>query len=127
MTKMSSLFSAFLAQTAAPSAAPSAAPAGAPQGASGFGGSWIMIAYLLLFAALYFFMIAPQRKKQKEHEKMLASLQTGDEIVTSGGIFGVITNVKDDRFVVRIADNTKIEVGKGFVQTVVKRTGEEKK
>ena len=43
------------------------------------------------------------------------------KIVTTGGIFGVITNVKDDRFVVRIADNTKIEVGKAFVQTVVKQ------
>lgn len=82
----------------------------------------MIIGYLLLFGAMYFFMIAPQRKKQKEHEKMLASLQSGDEVVTSGGIFGVITNVKDDRFVVRIADNTKIEVGKGFVQTVVKKS-----
>ena len=70
---------------------------------------------------MYFFMIAPQRKKQKEHEKMLKSLESGDEIVTTGGIFGVITNVKEDRFVVRIADNTKIELGKGFVQTVVKQ------
>ncbi len=82
----------------------------------------MIIGYLLLFGAMYFFMIAPQRKKQKEHEKMLASLQTGDEVVTGGGIFGVITNVKDDRFVVRIAENTKIEVGKGFVQTVVKKS-----
>jgi preprotein translocase subunit YajC len=52
---------------------------------------------------------------------MLAALQSGDEIVTTGGIYGTITNVKDDRFVVRVADNTKIEVGKGFVQTVLNR------
>jgi preprotein translocase subunit YajC len=76
---------------------------------------------VLMFAAMYFLLIAPQRKKQKEHEKMLKELQTGDEIVTTGGIYGQITNVKEDRFVVRIADNTKIEVGKGFVQTVVKK------
>ena len=82
---------------------------------------------VLLFGAMYFFLIAPQRKKQKEHEKMLKELQSGDEVVTSGGIFGVITNVKEDRFVVRIADNTKIEIGKGFVQTVVRKAGAEVK
>jgi preprotein translocase subunit YajC len=82
---------------------------------------------VLLFGAMYFFLIAPQRKKQKQHEKMLKELESGDEIVTSGGIFGVITNVKEDRFVVRIADNTKIEIGKGFVQTVVRKAGAEVK
>ncbi len=117
MTKMFPVLTApeFLAQTAAP----------APQ-SGGIPGVMI-IGYVLLFAAMYFFMIAPQRKKQKEHERMLKSLETGDEIVTNGGIFGVITNVKEDRFVVRIADNTKIELGKGFVQTVLKRQAGEKK
>jgi len=81
----------------------------------------MIIGYVLLFAAMYFFMIAPQRKKQKTHEAMLKSLESGDEIVTTGGIFGVITNVKEDRFVVRIAENTKIEVGKGFVQSVLNK------
>ena len=119
MTKMSSLFSSidFLAQATSPSPA--------PQGPA----AWMQILpMVLLFAAMYFLMIAPQRKKQKEHDKMLKSLESGDEIVTTGGIFGVITNVKEDRFVVRIADNTKIEIGKGFVQTVLKKqTTPEKK
>jgi preprotein translocase subunit YajC len=117
MPKMSSLFSAidFLAQAPAP---------GQPAQPS----AWVQILpMVLLFGAMYFFLIAPQRKKQKEHEKMLKSLESGDEIVTSGGIFGVITNVKEDRFVVRIADNTKIEIGKGFVQTVLKKTDDAKK
>ena len=114
MTKMYSLFSSidFLAQATPPS--------GQPQGPA----AWMQILpMVLLFAAMYFLMIAPQRKKQKEHDRMLKSLESGDEIVTTGGIFGVITNVKDDRFVVRIADNTKIEIGKGFVQTVLKKPG----
>ena len=77
---------------------------------------------VLMFAAMYFLLIAPQRKKQKEHEKMLTQLQPGDEVVTSGGIYGTITSVKDDRFVVRIGDNNaKVEVGKGFISTVVKK------
>jgi preprotein translocase subunit YajC len=111
MPKMSSVIDAasFLAQAGA-----SAQPSGPASMITG------MLPAILLMAGFYFLFIAPQRKKQKEHEKMLAALQSGDEIVTNGGIFGVITNVKDDRFVVRIADNTKIELGKGFVQTVVK-------
>jgi preprotein translocase subunit YajC len=117
MTKMSLMTDAttILAQTAAPAAS------------GGPGGSTMIIFYALLFAAMYFFMIAPQRKKQKETEKMLAALSTGDEIVTSGGIYGTITNVKDDRFVVRIAENTKIEVGKSFVTGVVSKAGSDKK
>jgi preprotein translocase subunit YajC len=98
--------------------AQTAAPAGQPQGGMG---SMMIIGYVLLFAAMYFFMIAPQRKKQKEHEKMLKSLQSGDEVVTTGGLYGTITNVKEDRFVVRIADNTKVEIGKGFVTAVLNR------
>ena len=77
----------------------------------------------LMFAAMYFLLIAPQRKKQKAHEKMLSALGIGDEVITSGGIYGVITNVRDDRFVVRISESTKIEIAKGFVQTVVKKSG----
>ncbi len=77
---------------------------------------------VLLFAAMYFLLIAPQRKKQKAHEKMLTELKAGDEVVTAGGIYGTITSVKDDRFIVRIGDNNaKIEVGKGFISTVVKK------
>src|SRR5471032_1750651 len=75
MTKM-------IAQTAAPAA-------------GGFPPSMIIV-WLLFIAGFYFLFIAPQRKKQKEHDKMLSTLQSGDEVVTTGGIYGVITNVKDD-------------------------------
>ena len=102
-------FSSFLAQ--AQPAAPS-------------GGSMLMqmLPLVLMFGAMYFLLIAPQRKKQKEHEKMLGALKAGDEIVTTGGIYGVITSVKDDRFIVRIGENNKVEVGKGFVHALVKKT-----
>jgi preprotein translocase subunit YajC len=112
MPKMSLISDALvLAQAATP-----AAPTGASQLMS-------VLPILLIFGAMYFFMIAPQRKKQKEHEKMLTTLESGDEVVTTGGIYGTITNVKEDRFVIRISDTTKIEVGKGFIQTVTKRDG----
>jgi preprotein translocase subunit YajC len=96
-----------------------AAAAPAPGPADMFKG---MLPIILMFGAMYFLLIAPQRKKQKAHEKMMSELKAGDEVVTSGGIYGVITSVKDDRFVVRIGDNNaKIEVGKGFISSVVKK------
>jgi preprotein translocase subunit YajC len=79
------------------------------------GGLAQFLPLVLLFAGMWFLVIAPQRKRQKAHDKMLTELQTGDAIVTSGGIHGTITNVKDDIFVVRIADNVKIELTKNSV------------
>ena len=55
------------------------------------------------------------------------TLSSGDEVMTTGGIFGTITNVKDDRFIIRIAENTKIEVAKSFVSAVVSKSGSDKK
>ncbi|MDP4611947.1 MAG: preprotein translocase subunit YajC [Opitutales bacterium] len=78
----------------------------------------------LLFVGMWFLVIAPQRKRQKAHDTMLTALQSGDEIVTSGGIYGTITNVKDDRFVVRIADSTKVEIGKTFIATKITPSAE---
>ncbi len=96
-----------------------------PAGPSGPGAMLVQLAPLILmFAAMYFLLIAPQRKKQKQHEKMLTELQSGDEVVTAGGIYGTITSVKEDRFVIRIGENNaKVEVGKGFISTVVKKAG----
>lgn len=70
---------------------------------------------ILLFVGMWFLIIGPQRKRQKEHDAMLTALKSGDTVVTSGGIFGTITNIKEDRLVLRIADNTKIELAKNFV------------
>lgn len=95
------------------------APAPAPGGASAL---MQMAPLVLMFAAMYFLLIAPQRKKQKAHEKMLTELKAGDEVVTAGGLYGTITSVKDDRFVIRIGENNaKVEVGKGFISTLVNK------
>ena len=98
-----------------------AAPA-TPAAPSGVAALMQLAPLALMFAAMYFLLIAPQRKKQKAHEKMLTQLQPGDEVVTAGGIYGTITSVKDDRFVVRIGENNaKVEVGKSFITTVLKK------
>lgn len=96
-----------------------AAPSGAPAGA----GTMNLVFIGFMFAAMWFLIIAPQRKKQKQHAKMLSELESGDDIVTAGGIYGQITAKKDDRFVVRIAENVKIEIAKSFVSDVVRKDG----
>ena len=70
---------------------------------------------ILLFLGMWFLIIGPQRKRQKQHEAMLSELKSGDEVVTSGGIFGTVTNVKEDRLVVRIADSPQIDLAQNFV------------
>ena len=85
-------------------------------GGSGLGG---FLPILIMFAAMYFLLIAPQRKKQKQHQKMVSELASGAYVVTSGGIYGTITNVKDDRFVLRIAEGTKIEITKNSIASVI--------
>ena len=73
----------------------------------------------LLFAGMWFLIIAPQRKRQKDHKKMLAALVKGDKIVTSGGLYGTIVNVKEDRLVIKISDSVRVELNKNFVQSKV--------
>ena len=70
---------------------------------------------LLLFVVFYLFLIRPQQKQRKEHQKMLTQIKSNDKIVTSGGIYGVVTNVKDKTLVLRIADGVKIEIDKSSV------------
>jgi preprotein translocase subunit YajC len=96
------------------------APAGPAQGS----GLMMILFYGLLLAGMYFLLIAPQRKKQKEQQKMISALSAGDEVLLTGGIFGEITSVRPDRLIVRIGDNTKVEVEKGFIHTVVRKSGE---
>lgn len=72
--------------------------------------SWSpMLLMVGMFAILYFFMIRPQQKRAKEHQSMLKTLSKGDRVLTSGGIFGKVLNVKDDVVVVEIADGCKVE------------------
>jgi len=103
------------------------AQAAAPATASPGGGYTQVIMLLLMMGGMYFLLIAPQQKKAKQQAAMIAALKTGDEVVTASGIYGVITNVKEDRFVVRIAENTKIEVDKSSIARTANPTAAEEK
>ena len=74
---------------------------------------------VVFIAAMYFLMIAPNQKKQKAWQEMLSSLKTGDRVTTSGGLRGVILQVKDDVVILRIQpDNIKLEFVKSAISAV---------
>ncbi|MFT5588040.1 MAG: preprotein translocase subunit YajC [Bradyrhizobium sp.] len=74
---------------------------------------------ILMFVVLYFLMIRPQMKRQKEQKSMMDALAKGDEVVTSGGILGKLTKVTDAYLTIEIADGTEVLVQKGAVSTLL--------
>ena len=84
------------------------------------GGSNIQMFFLIgLVVIFYFMLIRPQQKRAKEHQAMLAKLATGDEVVTSGGILGRITDVGDTFITMEVADGVRIRVQKGQIGQLV--------
>ena len=102
------MLNALLAQAQSP------APTG-PSGGFGF-----FVPFIFIFIIMYFVMFRPQKKRQEQQQKLIASLKTGDRVVTNGGIHGLISNVKDTTVIVKVADNVKIEMEKSAVTTVLK-------
>lgn len=87
--------------------------------AAGGGSSLPMLLPLLLIPVLYFVMIRPQQKRQKQWQQMLGSIKTGDRVTTAGGIRGTIMSIKDDAVIIRVApDNLKLEVAKNAIASV---------
>lgn len=97
-----------------------AAPAGQPPEPNIFVS---MMPLVFIFIIFYFLLIRPQQKKAKEHAKLVEAIKTGDEVVTSAGIHGTIANVKEKTFVIKIADNVKVEFDRAAVASVVKSSG----
>ena len=81
-------------------------------------GSFVPI--ILIFIIMYFVLFRPQMRRQKEQQRLVSSLKTGDRVVTNAGIHGMISNVKDRTVIVKIAENVKIEMEKSAVATVLK-------
>ena len=78
----------------------------------------ILVIYGLLFFCLWFFMLRPQKKKQKEEAKMRANLQVGDEIVTIGGIYGRVISLKEDTIVIESqSDHSKLTIARWALQS----------
>ena len=90
------------------------------QGASGSSDFLIqLMPILLMFVIFYMLLLRPQQQRAKAHKEMVANIRRGDTVVTSGGIIGKVTKVKDDGEIeVEIADNTRVRVIKGTVAEV---------
>jgi preprotein translocase subunit YajC len=106
---MYSVLSNYLAQA---SPAPGAA-------GPGFGG---FIPFILIFIIMYFVLFRPQMRRQKDQQRLVSALKTGDRVVTNAGIHGLISNVKDTTVILKVADNVKIEMEKSAITNVVKET-----
>lgn len=88
----------------------------------GAGGAFGMfLPLIIMFVIFYFLLIRPNQKKEKQRQKMINELQKGDKVLTSGGIFGLVVAVKpeENKVVLKVADNTKVEFAKSAVTTKI--------
>ena len=89
-------------------------------------GSGSMLPMLVIMGVLFYFMIIrPQQRQRRQHQEMLRAVKTGDKIMTGGGIIGMVTNVKDDTVIVRIADNVKVELSRSHISRVILKQPED--
>lgn len=82
----------------------------------------MVLPMILIFVLFWFLLIRPQTKRMKEHQAMLAAIQRGDKVMTSGGILGKVTKVAEQELTVEIAAGTKIQVRRGMIADVLNRT-----
>ncbi len=98
------------------------APEAAPQQSSG-GGLMGMLPFIIIFVVMIFFMTRSQKKQQQKRAAMLNQLTKGARVVTGAGMYGTIVEVKDNSFIIQIADNVKAEFAKNGVTGVVDDSG----
>jgi preprotein translocase subunit YajC len=80
------------------------------------------IPLILIFIIFYFFLIRPQQKRVKDHKEMVMSLKRGDEVITSGGIIGIVDRVmEDDRIEVTIGESTKVQIIRSTITSLLKK------
>ncbi len=89
------------------------------QGASQSDTFSLLLPMIIIFVAFYFLLIRPQQKRQKKHTEMVTALQTGDEVLTAGGMLGKVTAVSDHYVTLTIAANVEIKVQKATLSAVV--------
>ena len=90
-----------------------------PQGGSGEGGLMsTLIMFALIIGIFYFLILRPQQKRQRELQQTVAQLKAGDRIVTTGGVIGTITTVRETSFIIRSADKSILEIARSSVAGV---------
>ena len=79
------------------------------------------IMMLILFAIMYFLMIRPQKRREKERKEMLENVQSGSRVLLTSGMIGQVTNVKENTLVIRIAENTKVEAVRAAISQILEK------
>jgi preprotein translocase YajC subunit len=82
-------------------------------------GSGFLIVLLAMFGFMWFLLIRPQRAQQRKHAEMLGTIKPGDEVVTSGGIYGEVVQLDEERVMLEIDDDVKIAVARRAIATIV--------
>lgn len=77
-----------------------------------------LIPVALMVAIFYFLLIAPVRKRQRLHDEMIKNLKTGDHVVTTGGIFGTVVGIQEDRLKLKVSDQVRIDVTKAAIASL---------
>ena len=108
------------ADTQTSQAVPSSVPAQAPSPGPGGLGMGFLFQIALIGAAFYFLVLAPGNKERKKKEELLGGIQRGDKVLTKGGLWGHVADIKDNTLTLKIAENTKVEVDRAYVETVQK-------
>jgi len=86
---------------------------------------YFMIGWLVIMMAIFYMLfMRPQQRREKERRAMLEGIRSGDRVIFSGGIIGIVTNVKEKTFVIKVADNVKVEVIRGAVSRVIEKGGQ---
>ncbi len=84
----------------------------------------MIVTFGILGVMFYFLLIRPQQKQRKDQENLIKNVKTGDKVLLSSGIFGIVSNVKEKSLMIKIADNVKVEVLKSAVGSVVQKSAE---
>jgi preprotein translocase subunit YajC len=84
----------------------------------GLGGLTQLLPIVLIIAVFYFLLIRPQQKRQRQLQETISSLKIGDRVITTGGIIGVITTVRDTSFLIRSADKTILEIARSAIADI---------
>lgn len=94
---------------------------GAPGGGEGAQQSplFMPIWLAIMLALFYVMLIRPQRRREKERQELLSKIKSGDRVLFAGGLIGIVTNVKEKTYVVKVADKTKVEVVRSAVTQVL--------
>lgn len=101
------------------SLSPAFAITAAPGAQGGFGGYQSLVLLVVFVVAMYFLMIRPQSKRNKEHKNLLANISKGDEVVTAGGVFGVVEKVAETTVELKVAENTVMKFQKQSIANVL--------